>query len=329
MIVRFERREFLAGLAAAAWPLAARAQRPTQRVVGFLCMGSPGPFQNDVDALRRGLNDIGFVDGQNVAIEYGWAEGQYDRLPALAETLVRNKVAAIVAGGSNAPALVAKNATTTIPIIFSTGADPVGAGLVASLNRPEGNVTGIFALVAALEGKRLGLLHEMIPTAKLIAVLLNPASPSFESQLKDIQEAADAIGQQLQILRASSRDEIDAAFAAAAASRAGAMLVGADPSFAIWRDQQVALAARYALPAIFETHDYAEAGGLMSYGTNFVDVYRQVGAYTGRILKGEKPADLPVQQSTKFEFVINLKTAKSLGLTIPSGLLAIADEVIE
>jgi ABC-type uncharacterized transport system substrate-binding protein len=324
------RRKFISliGGAAAAWPLAARAQQPMP-VIGFLGAGSPGSFQRDVDAMRRGLSETGFIDGQNVAIEYRWAEGQYAKLPALADELIHRNVTVIVASGSNAPALAAEAATDTIPIVFSTGADPVRAGLVSSLNRPGKNVTGVFALVAALESKRLGLVHEIVPKGKQIAVLLNPTSPAFDSQLNDIQEAARAVDRQLLILRASTEQDIDAAFSSAAQSGAGALMVGADPAYTFWIDRLVVLAARYSIPAIFGTREFTTAGGLMSYGTSFLDVYHQVGVYTGRVLKGEKPSDLPVMQSTKFEFVINLKTAQALGLTIPPGVLAIADEVIE
>jgi putative tryptophan/tyrosine transport system substrate-binding protein len=324
------RRDFIRGIAASAiWPVAARAQRAAMPVIGFISSVSAPPMELRLTAFREGLSEKGYVEGQNLAIEYRWAEGQYAKLPAMADDLIRRKVTVIVAGGSNAPALAAKAATNTIPIVFSTGADPVGAGLVSSLNRPGGNVTGAFALVAALEGKRLGIVREIVPNAKQIAVLLNPANPGFGSQLNDIQEAARAVDQQLLILRVSTEQDIDPAFASAAQSGVEAMMVGADPAYTIWRDRLVTLAARYSIPAIFELREFATAGGLMSYGTSFTDVYHQVGVYTGRVLKGEKPSDLPVIQSTKVEFVINLKTARALGLTIPSGMLAIADEVIE
>jgi ABC-type uncharacterized transport system substrate-binding protein len=326
-----QRREFitLLGGAAATWPLSANAQQPVMPVVGFLSFGAPGPFASNVTGLRRGLKEAGFIEGQNVAIEYRWAEGQPDRLPALAAELVRHQVAVIVASGSSAPALAAKAATTTIPIVFTSGGDPVRDGLVASLNRPGGNVTGVFVLLTAVEGKRLGLLHEMVPNAKLIAVLLGPANRAFATQLKDINEAARALGQQLQILQASNEQEINAAFAAAAQSHAGAILVGGDVLYYTRRDQVVALAARYAIPAIFHLREMSEAGGLMSYGTDLAAAYRLAGSYAGQILKGAKPADLPVQQSTKFEFVINMKTAKALGVKPSSNLLSVADEVIE
>jgi putative ABC transport system substrate-binding protein len=298
-------------------------------VIGFLGSGSPGPYASSVTAFRQGLNETGFSEGRNVAIEYRWAEGRYDRLPQLAADLVHRKVTVIAATGGGQSAAAAKGATTTIPVVFASGADPVQKGLVASLNRPGGNVTGVFVFTSAVEGKRLGLLREMVPTATLIAVLLNPANPSVDSQLNDVQEAARSVGQQLHILYASSEHEIDAAFAIGTQLPARAMLVGADAVFATWRDHLIALAARYAIPAIFELREFAAAGGLMSYGPSLSDAYRLVGLYTGQILKGAKPADLPVLQSTKFEFVINVKTTKSLGLTIPPDVLSIADEVIE
>jgi putative tryptophan/tyrosine transport system substrate-binding protein len=325
------RREFIAGLGstAATWSPAARAQQSPVPVIGFLHSGSPGPYAPYVTAFHRGLNEIGFSEGRNVAIEYRWAEGQYDRLPRLAADLVHRQVAVIAATGGGLSAAAAMAATTAIPIVFLGGPDPVQKGLVASFNRPGGNVTGVFLLNSTLEGKRLGLLREMVPTATLIAVLLNSVNPFFDSQLKDIQEAARSLGQQFHILNASSEHEIDTAFATAAQLPARAMLAGADPGFLSWRDQLIALAARYAIPAIFNVREYAAAGGLMSYGVSLSDAYRLTGLYTGQILKGAKPADLPVQQSTKFELVINLKTAKALGLTVPQNLLVSADEVIE
>jgi putative ABC transport system substrate-binding protein len=325
------RRQFITflGGAAAAWPLAARAQQPAMPVIGFLSSRSPGEAARHVAGFRTGLAQAPYVEGQNVSIEYRWAEGRYEQLPALAAELVRRQVAVIVATGGEPSALAAKAATQTIPIVFTSGGDPVKVGLVASLNRPDSNATGVIVLLAAMEGKRLGLLREMVPNAALIGVLLNPAMPTFDDQVSDVQAAAGSVGQQLHILRASNDSEIDAAFAKAAELRTDGLLVAADPFLSSQREQLVALAVRYAIPAIYEWRDFVEAGGLMSYGTNLTDAYRLVGVYTGRILKGDKPADLPVQQSTKFEFVINLKTAKALGIEVPPGLSARADEVIE
>jgi putative ABC transport system substrate-binding protein len=321
------RRDFITGIAsAAAWPVAARAQMP---VVGFLNGQSPVPFAAYVAASRQGLGEAGYAEGRNVTIEFRWAEGQNDQLPALAGDLVRRQVDVIVATGGNAPANAAKTATTKIPIVFTGGGDPVALGFVASLNRPGGNVTGVNMFTSKLEAKRLGLLRELVPTAALMAVLLNPNSPTIEDQLKDVQEAARAVGQQIHILRASSERELDMAFATLAPSRAGALLVGSDPYFNSRRDQIIALAARHVIPAIYEWREFAMAGGFMSYGTSITDAYRQAGVYTGRILKGEKPADLPVMQATKFDFVINLKTAKVLGLAVPNSMQLLADEVIE
>jgi ABC-type uncharacterized transport system substrate-binding protein len=327
------RREFitLIGGAAAAWPLAARAQQAAKLpTIGFLNSGSPGPFGHLVAAFRRGLSEGGFVERRNVVIEYRFAEGQYDRLPTLAADLVRRQVSVIVSTGGGAPLLAAKAATATIPIVFSSGADPVAMGIVASLNRPGGHLTGVVILASQMAGKQLGLLREIVPTASLIAVILNPNNTAtFETQTKDVQETARASGQRIHILSASTDQELAVAFASLAKLRAGALLVGSDASFNNRRDDIVALAAHHAIPAIYEQREFALAGGLMSYGTNLADSYRMVGVYTARVLKGEKPADLPVIQSTKFEFVINLKTAKTLGLDVPAGLSARADEVIE
>jgi len=329
------RRQFILALGGAAaassnlWPLAARAQNPAMPIVGFLHVASAKPFAHIVAGFRQGLKETGTIEGQNGAIEFRWADGQIDRLPELAAELVHRQVAVLVTGGGEAPALAAKAATSTIPIVFNIGNDPVQAGLVASLNRPGGNATGVNILTTELEAKRLGLLHEMVPTASIIGHLVNPAYPPTKTNVKDVAAAARVMGLQIILVEASSESEIDSAFAAILQKRAGALLVGADPFFNGRRNQIVALAASHALPAIFEQREFAAAGGLMSYGTSITDAYRQMGIYAGRILKGEKPADLPVVQSVKFELVINLKTAKLLGLTLPSGLLSITDEVIE
>ena len=322
------RREFigLLGGAAVTCPFAARAQQPIMPVVGFLTAGSAtSPV---VTMVRRGLSEAGFVEGRNVIIENRFADGQYDRLPALAADLVRRQVSVLATSGSPA-ALVAKAATTTIPIVFGFGGDPVKAGLVASLNMPGGNLTGISFLTSQLESKRLALLRELVPQAKVIAVLLNQANANAENQLVEVNEAARALGLSLHIVNASSVSEFESAFAAIIQARAGGLLVAADPLFFNSREELVTLAARHAIPAIYDFRAYADAGGLASYGTHLTDAYREVGVYAGRILKGEKPSDLPVMQSTRFEFVINLKIAKALGLEIPPNLSARADEVIE
>ena len=323
------RRDFITflGTAAAAWPVVARAQQPAVPVVGFLHGSSAWESTFFVAAFRQGLGESGYVEGSKVIIDYRWAEGHYDRLPVLAADLVRRGVTAIV--GNTPATMAAKAVTTTIPIVFSTGSDPVKLGFVASLNRPGRNVTGVSFFSTELEAKRLGILHELVPTATKIAAILNPRYPDVEAQLKEVQDAAGALGLQVQILHASSERDLDTAFATLTDWRAEAALVCADPFLFSRRENIVALASRYAVPAIYEQRENALAGGLASYGTNLTNAYHQVGIYTGRILKGEKPADLPVMQSTRFEFVINLKTAKALGLEIPPTLLARADEVIE
>jgi putative ABC transport system substrate-binding protein len=325
------RREFigLLGGAVAAWPLAARAQRPSVPVIGFLNSASADAYRRFLESFRRGLGEVGFVEGQSVGIEFRWAEGRYDRLQEFATDFVRRRVAVIVATGGPTSGQAAKAATATIPIVFISGADPVREGLVESLNRPGGNATGVNVLLPAMEGKRLGLLREVVPNAALIGVLLNSAMPTFDSQLSDVQAAARSVGQQLHILRATNDGEIDAAFVRAAELRIGGLLVGADPFIASRRERLVELASRHAIPAIYEIREYAAAGGLMSYGISLAETYRLVGVTTGRIPKGDNPADIPVQQLTRFEFVINIKTAKTLGLNVPPTLLARADGVIE
>jgi putative tryptophan/tyrosine transport system substrate-binding protein len=325
-----KRREFITLLGgAAAWPLAALGQQSAMRVVGFLHVASAKPFAHIVAGFREGLKETGIVEGKDIAIEFRWAEGQVDRLPEMAADLVHRQVAVLVTGGGEAPALAAKAATATIPIVFNIGNNPVEVGLVASINRPGGNATGVNILTDELEAKRLGLLHELVPTASTIAHLVNPTFPPTATNVSDVVNAARVMGLEIIHLEASNIMGIDDAFAKIQDKRVGAVLVGADPFFNGQRDQIVALAARQSLPAIFEQREFATAGGLMSYGTSIAAAYRQMGIYAGRILKGEKPADLPVVQSVKFELVINLKTAKTLGLTIPSGVLSIADELIE
>ena len=327
--VDMKRREFitLLGGAAAAWPLAGRAQQQAMPVIGFLDGQS---FDlHLMTAFRQALKDAGYIEGRNVAIYFRSADGQTDRLVTLAGDIIGRRVAVIVTTGGGAAALAAYAATTTIPIVFVNGVDPVSSGLVVSLNRPGGNATGVYIFQQVLEGKRLGLLRELVPSAASIAVLLNPTNANFQTQLRGVQDAARDLGQQVSILSASNERDLDVAFAAVNQSHAGALLVGSDPFFNNERDQVVALATRYSIPAIYEGREFAMAGGLASYGTSLSDAYRQAGVYAGRILRGEKPADLPIVQPTKFEFVINLKTAKALGLDVPPGLSASADEIIE
>jgi len=324
-----KRREFITLLGgAAAWPLAARAQQAAIPVIGFLYSGSPGTTSKELVIFRQALAEAGYVEGRTVAVEYRWAEGQYDQLPALAAELVRRQVAVVVAVPIPA-ALAAKAATVTIPIVFSAAGDPVKLGLVDSVARPGGNATGVNFFQAELGAKQLGLLRELLPTAARIGLLVNPANANVEGVTKDVEAAASAIGVQIDVLGASDSREIEAAFATLVRNKAAALLVGADSFFFNRRLQLAILAARHTIPAVYFNREFAEAGGLMSYGTSLTEVYRQLGVYTGRILKGSKPADLPVVQSTKFEFVFNLLTARALGLEIPSVLLARADEVIE
>jgi putative tryptophan/tyrosine transport system substrate-binding protein len=318
----------LIGCAVSAWPLAARAQQKAMPVVGVLSSDSPGPAAANVAALRQGLSETGYVEGQNLAIEYRWAEGRYDRLPAFAADLVGRKVDVIVTSGATGIA-AAKGATSAIPIVFLGGGDLVAAGLVASLSRPGGNLTGFSIFGFELNPKRLELLSELVPQAHVIALLVNPNQASTERQIRDVQEAGGAKGVQLSILKAGTESDIDLAFASLIQLQADALLVGSDPFLFSRREQLVTLASRHAIPAIYEWREFAAAGGLISYGTSLAGVFRQVGIYAGRILKGAKPADLPVQQPTRFELVVNLNTAKALGLTIPPSILARADEVIE
>jgi ABC-type uncharacterized transport system substrate-binding protein len=324
-----QRREFitLLGGASAAWPLTARAQQPALPVVGFVNAGSPDATARFAAAFRKGLNETGYVEGQNVTVEYHWLEGQYDRLPALLADLVRRQVAVIATPGTTSAALAAKAASARIPIVFGVGDDPVKLGLVASLARPGGNATGINFFVQEVTAKRLRLLHELVPKAVRIAVLVNPGNVSnIEAE---VQKAALTMGLQIQILNATTIGEIDAAFATLARERPDALFVGGDGFFTSRRGQFATLTARDRIPATYAARELVEAGGLMSYGTDIADMFRQVGAYTGSILKGAKPADLPVLQSTKFEFVINLQTARALGIEVPPGVLSVADEVIE
>ena len=324
-----KRRDFITLLSGAivALPSAARAQQPTMPVIGFLNSRAPGENPAILAAFLRGLNEAGYVEGRNVTVEYRWADGQYDRLPALAADLTGHRVAALVANG---PAVqTAKAATATIPIVFVVGFDPLAFGLVANLSHPGGNLTGVSVLDVEIGAKRLELLHELVPTATIIALLVNPTTPAAETVTSDAQAAARALGLQLHILHASSDHDFDTVFATVAQLRAGALVIGADPFFTSWSQQLAKLALDHAVPTIYEFREFAAAGGLISYGTSIVDAYRLAGVYTGRILSNEKPSDLPVQRATKVELYINLKTAKALGLTVPNTLIGRADEVIE
>jgi putative tryptophan/tyrosine transport system substrate-binding protein len=321
------RREFISllGSAAALWPMRAGAQMP---VVGFVNSSTAQAQAAGAAAYRRGLEESGFIEGKNVLIESRWADGQYNLLPELLGDLIKHNVAVIMAGGPPA-AIAAMRATSTIPIVFTSGDDPVQTGLVSSINRPGGNVTGVYIFFSEVETKKLGLLRELVPNAALIAALVNPTFPTAINQTQELHKAADKLGQRIQIINASSEPEIDAAFASVKQLQADAMLVAGDPFFASRRGQIVSLATKYAIPAVYEQRAFTAAGGLMSYGTNLPEAYRQAGIYTGRILKGEKPADLPVVLSSKFEFVINLKVAKTLGLTVSANVISTADEVFE
>jgi ABC-type uncharacterized transport system substrate-binding protein len=325
------RREFitLLGGAAVAWPLAARAQQLAMPVIGYLHVGTSAESRDRIAAFHRGLGELGFIEGRNVAVEYRWADNQFDRLPELATDLIRRGVAVIAAPAGADTTRVVKGLTTTIPIVFSTGVDPVQTGLVRSLNQPGGNATGVADVAVGVVGKRLGLLHELLPGAVRFALLVTPGTTAGESTIAEVESAAAAIGRHIEVLSATTNLDIDAAFARLAQKRADALLVAPQILFSTRRVQLVTLAARHAVPTMFYQREYVEAGGLMSYGSSIIDRERQLGVYTGRILKGEKPTDLPILRAVKFEFVINLQTAKTIGLDVPPTLVARADEVIE
>jgi putative tryptophan/tyrosine transport system substrate-binding protein len=324
------RRDFIAALGGvAALPAATRAQQQTRPVIGFLSSLTQHESSHLVAAFRRGLSENGFVDGQNVAIDYRWADGRYDRLPGLARELVGRGVAVFVSTGGHPTLNAAKAATSTIPIVFATGVDPVQSGIIASFNRPGGNITGTYIITTGLEAKRFGLLQELVPASAAIALLTNSTNPNAPAQVKDVQDAARIVGRPIHAFYAATEQELDAAFTAIGQLKPAALMIASDPWLSTRRDRLVALVGRYSIPTMYQWREFAEAGGLMSYGTNLADAYRQVGVYVGRILKGASPAELPVLQPTKFELVINLKTAKALNMQIPSGVLAIADEVID
>jgi len=331
MAIGIGRRQFISALGGSvfAWPLAARAQQPAMPVIGLLSAGSPGPYEPYMKVIRQGLSEAGYIEGRNVAIEYRWAETQYDRLPALAAELVNLKVSLIVTSGGVPPALAAKAATSTIPIVFHMGDDPVRVGVVESLNRPGGNITGVSFLTIVSGTKRLELLNALVPKATAVGLLVNPDNPGATTTMDDLRAAAATLGLKLHAVSANTARGIEEAFASMAQQHVGALFIAPDTLFRVQLAQIVALEARHAIPTMYATREFAEAGGLISYGADIIEAYRQVGAYAGRILKGTKPADLPVMQSTKFELVLNLKTAKSLGIAVPDKLLALADEVIE
>jgi putative tryptophan/tyrosine transport system substrate-binding protein len=324
------RRQFIAGAgSAAAWPMTAKGQQRAIPVIGYLGAQSPSAFAGRLSAFRQGLGEAGYTDGQNVIIEFRWAEGQHDRLSALAADLVNRKVAVIVAPGGAPAALAAKSATIAIPIVFEMGADPIAMGLVSNLSRPGGNLTGISSLSVETTAKRLEVLHELVPQTTVIGALINPTSPTAETQIRNLAIAADALAVQIHVLRASAEQDFDSVFASLVQLGAGGLVVASDTFFAFHSEQLADLAIRHAIPAVQQSRDFSIAGGLASYGGNFMESHRQAGNYTGRILKGEKPGDLPVQQVTKLELLINLKAAKALGVTVSPSLLARADEVIE